>query len=60
MKPIERYLEYKDEDLDRILILIRNGTIKSGKFSHLIKTKSKDTKSIMKEKELFKHAKNNI
>lgn len=33
----ERYEEYNDSEFDVILMKIRNGTIKSGRYSHLVK-----------------------
>lgn len=56
MNPVERYNKYKEDPLDQIILLIRNGTIKTGKYSGLIKIKKEDE---VKGKELFKHAKNN-
>lgn len=51
MKCINRLNEYKEEDLDTIILKIRNGTIKTGKYSHLVKV-NKD--KILKGKEFFK------
>lgn len=50
MKCVNRYLEYKDESLDQIMLKIRNGTIKCGRYSHLVKIKKNDN---VKGKELF-------
>lgn len=50
MKCINRYNEYKDESFDKILLYIRKGKIKAGKYSHLVKI---DKKKIIKDKELF-------
>lgn len=50
MKCIDRYNEYKDDDFDSIILMIKNGKIKSGRYSHLIKI---DDKKIMKGKEFF-------
>lgn len=36
MNPIERYEKYVDDDIDRIVLLIKNGTIKSGKYARLV------------------------
>lgn len=56
MKCVNRYERFKDEDLDKIILLIRNGSIKSGKYSHLIKV---NKNKIIKEKELFTDGKSN-
>lgn len=53
MKCVERFKEYEDEDLDRIILLIRNGTIKAGRYSHLVKVDNKK----MKGKVFFKNGK---
>ena len=37
MNPKERFDKYHEDDMDRIILLIKNGTIKSGKFAHHIK-----------------------
>lgn len=51
MKAIERYEKYKDEDFDAIILKIRNGTIKCGRYAHLVKVdKNLDN---MDRKELF-------
>lgn len=50
MKSVKRYEKYKDESLDQIMIKIKTGAIKSGRYSHLVKIK-KDFK--IKGKELF-------
>lgn len=50
MKCIERYDEYKDDDFDNIILKIRNGKIKSGRYSHLVKV---DKGKIIKGKEFF-------
>lgn len=55
MKCIDRLQEYEETDLDQIILLIRNGTIKSGKYAHLVKI-DKDKK--MNGKELFADGKN--
>ena len=54
MKCIDRYEQYKDEDLDRIILLIRKGEIKAGRYSHLVKV---DKNKIIKDKELFNNGK---
>lgn len=38
-KALERMLQYQDEDLDIVLLRIKSGTIKCGRFSHLVKVK---------------------
>lgn len=50
MKAMDRFERYKDVELDRIITYIRNGTIKSGKYSHLVKI---DKNKKIKGKELF-------
>lgn len=47
---MDRYEQYKDESFDRIIVLIKNGTIKCGKYAHLVKV---DEDKIMKGKEFF-------
>ena len=37
MQCINRYQEYKTENLDRILMYIANGKIKCGRYSDLVK-----------------------
>lgn len=54
MKCIDRYEQYKDEDFDKIMLDIRKGNIKSGRYSHLVKV---DKKKIIKDKELFTNGK---
>lgn len=54
MKCVDRYNEYKDESLDQIMLKIRNGTIKSGRYSHLVKIKKAEK---IKGKELFNDGK---
>ena len=51
MENIDRYKKYKDESLDRVILYIRNGTIKAGRFSHLVKV---DKNAKLKGKEFFK------
>lgn len=53
MKSTDRYEEYKDTELDIILLKIRNGTIKAGRYSHLVKI---DKSKVYSEdqKEFFK------
>lgn len=50
MKCMDRYEKYKDEYLDVIIMGIKKGTIKSGKYAHLVKV---DKHKIIKDKELF-------
>lgn len=50
MKCIDRLLQYKDEDFDRIILYIRKGNIKCGRYSHLVKVDKKASKI---RKELF-------
>lgn len=54
MRCVDRYQEYKDEYFDTILLKIKKGDIKCGKYSHLVKIdKDKDYSG----KELFKNGK---
>lgn len=54
MQCTERFMEYKDEYFDTILLKIRKGDIKCGRYSHLVKVdKNKDYTG----KELFKDGK---
>ncbi|MCM1215410.1 MAG: hypothetical protein NC548_12930 [Lachnospiraceae bacterium] len=53
---IERYEKYKDEDFDKIIVLIKRGTIKCGRYAHLVKI---DDGKVMKGKEFFKDGKDN-
>ena len=48
----ERYEEYNDSEFDVILMNIRNGTIKSGRYSHLVKIDKNKVYSD-KQKEFF-------
>lgn len=54
MKAIERFKHYRDVELDKILIDIRNGTIKCGRYAHLVKV---DPDKKIKGKVLFKNEK---
>lgn len=54
MKCITRYEQNKDEDFDKIILSIRKGTIKAGRYSHLVKV---NKNKIIKEKELFTNGK---
>lgn len=51
MKCIDRYEKYKDESLDYIILQIKTGRIKAGRYSHLVKVSKKPIKG----KELFKN-----
>lgn len=51
MNAVERYEKYKDEDFAVVLLQIKNGIIKSGKYSKLVKVK--DKKIDDKQKEFF-------
>lgn len=50
MKCINRLTEYKDEDFDYIILKIKKGDIKCGKYAHLVKIdksiKSDDRKEL--------------
>lgn len=52
MKCIDRYEMYKDYDFDKIILAIKKGSIKCGRYSHLVKV---DKNKIIKDKELFKN-----
>lgn len=54
MKCVDRYQEHRDEMFDDLIMKLRNGTIKSGKYSHLVKV---DEDKIMKGKEFFNDGK---
>ena len=56
MKCIERFEKYRDDDFDRIILLIKNGTIKCGKYSHLVKV---DEDKPIKGKTLFESEEKN-
>lgn len=49
----ERLMKYRNESFDTIMLLIRNGTIKCGRYAHLVKI---DKNKIIKGKELFGNA----
>lgn len=51
MKCINRYEEFKDYDFDKIILAIRRGNIKCGRYSHLVKV---NENKILKGKEFFK------
>lgn len=50
MQAITRLDKYKDTEFDKIILMIRNGTIKAGKYSHLVKV---DKNAKAKGKEFF-------
>lgn len=50
MSPAERLKKYEDVELDRVMLLIKRGEIKTGKYSHLVKI---DKDKIVKGKEFF-------
>ena len=54
MKCIDRYEQHKEDSLDTIILNIRKGNIKAGKYSHLVKV---DKNKIIKDKELFTNGK---
>lgn len=56
MKCLDRYEKYGNESLDMVMLLIRNGTIKSGRYAHLVKI---DKNKLMKGKEFFNDGKEN-
>ena len=55
MKCVSRYMKYKDEDFDKVMMLIKSGHIKCGKYAHLVKI---DKKKEMKGKEFFRNGSN--
>jgi len=50
-----RFEQYKDEDFDKVILFIKNGTIKCGKYAHLVKV---DEGKLMKGKEFFNDGNN--
>ena len=54
MTAIERLKKYEDVELDRVILLIRSGEIKAGKYSKLVKV---DKHKIEKGKEFFNNEK---
>ena len=54
MHCLDRFEEFKDEPLDIIIMKIRNGTIKCGRYSNLVKI---DKNKEMKGKEFFTNGK---
>ncbi len=57
MRCIDRFQKYRKEDMDKILLDIRNGNIKCGKYSQLVKV---DENKPLKEGHLFKDMGNEI
>jgi hypothetical protein len=55
MQCITRYDKYHEEPFDSIILKIRNGTIKCGKYAHMVKI---DKNKIVKRKELFTNGEN--
>jgi len=55
MKAIERYEQFKDNSFDQVLLYIKTGKIKCGRYANLFKIQKN---KIIKEKELFKNGKN--
>jgi hypothetical protein len=55
MRCVNRFKEFRDTDLDTVLIKIRNGSIKSGKYANMIKV---DGNAKIKDGYLFKDVKN--
>lgn len=51
MNAFDRYSHYKEESFDRVILLIRNGTIKCGKYANCVKI---DKNPKIKGKEFFK------
>jgi N-acetylglucosamine-6-phosphate deacetylase len=37
LKCIDRFQKYREDDFDQIILKVRNGTIKPGKYAHLVK-----------------------
>lgn len=56
MNVAERYEKYKDSSFDTIMMKIRKGEIKCGRYAHLVKI---DKKKEYNGKELFKNGKAN-
>lgn len=50
MRCIDRYEEYHSQGFDKIILDIRKGVIKAGRYAHMVKI---DKKKIIKDKELF-------
>lgn len=42
MQSINRLDRFKDEDFDKIIILLKQGTIKAGKYAGLVKIKKNE------------------
>jgi hypothetical protein len=56
MKCISRYEKYKEDPFDRYIVLIKNGKIRSGRYSHLVKI---DQNKKLEGKEFFTDGDNN-
>ena len=56
MKCIDRVKKYQDEGFDKIIMDIRKGYLKTGRYAHLVKV---NKNKIIKGKELFKDGKEN-
>lgn len=54
MNPGERYMQYKDDYFDTVLLKIRKGYIKCGKYAHMVKI---DKNKKYNGKELFNDGK---
>lgn len=50
MKCVSRYEKHKEDPFDRYIILIKNGKIRSGRYSHLVKV---DKSKKLEGKEFF-------
>lgn len=50
MQCIDRYEKYNDENFDTIILKIKNGTIKCGKYANMVKI---DKNKTLKGKEFF-------
>jgi len=51
LNSIKRFKKYRDENFDHILLKMKSGEIKCGKYSHLVKI---DKSMKFKDGELFK------
>lgn len=50
MQCVTRYDKNREEPFDSIILRIRNGSIKCGKYAHMVKI---DENKVIKRKELF-------
>ena len=55
MRCIDRFKKYREDDFDRVMLLIKNGTIKCGKYAHHVKID--ENKSFKGRKEFFNNGK---